>query len=924
MNFDYRSLPIGAFYFWLLCCLTFSHASQGQTIIFDDGSYFRRLCWHPQTGNIEQTISVRVEPGRCGNGNYRVNWGDGATTVIERPGLVEHKYNLTTFKNSNPTGVLSYNIIIEPTAEACLYDPPQLIRLVFLKIPIPAVGVTAACEDVRSTFNNLTIGRSIGTDRDRTHNLYWQWEFSDGTTYPNSGTINKSFPNPNITYSVRLGVRSDVCPTTSGDEFDFSEWVSFDLKKLPTTVAQVVGPEDGYVCFEDDGDSTIVLDASASRDANRFHWDIAGGSYEVVKLLKPDSSQMQIKLLESATYQVSIRAQNECGLARGQNATFTTQFEALPLPEISLIPQPDGCEELRYLLIDAKEGAEYYLYRGGVREPLVPDEEVVLPVNEEAYEVEGILRNACGVRSDRISFYVHPKSPVEITSIPLDTTVCFATDPLPLEASRSGGEWISDLVTTVGGRTVFTTRSEGEFEVTYQVGTGLCLTADTRRIRVINELPQASIGLDETDLRCSPSKILFTNRSIGADTGYSVWYFEEGNEGIVTDSDTISWIFSAQDREANYVVRMTVRNACGTADATRNIKILPQSIKPFFSFPSGVFCPNSPIQFEDATVPAPTHWFWTFGGEGMSNIQNPQYAFSKPGTYEVTLEAGNQCATGSVTHLIEVQVPPKPEFTVASEMTCEGEEVVFANHTDTRYSVFSWDFGDGSPTDEQNYNPSHIFSSAGTYEVRLTIFDGSRECSSESMLPVRVNSVFQANFTTEVAEAACEPALVKFVNHTEGADTWHWEFTDGTTTRTSNVKEPLIPFTSGNYTIHLVASRDGACPAEASGTAYFDFGKCNVEIPEAFTPNGDLYGDRYTLFGEGIDRIIFLKIRNRWSEVVYEMEDVPPGSQAPGESWDGTRDGKPMPADMYVVEAKVRYRDQTDSDVIRANFYLVR
>jgi hypothetical protein len=49
-----------------------------------------------------------------------------------------------------------------------------------------------------------------------------------------------------------------------------------------------------------------------------------------------------------------------------------------------------------------------------------------------------------------------------------------------------------------------------------------------------------------------------------------------------------------------------------------------------------------------------------------------------------------------------------------------------------------------------------------------------------------------------------------------------------------------------------------------------------------------------------------------------------PGSQQPGESWDGNFGGKEMPADMYVYEADVLYIDQKKSEKLRGNIYLAR
>ena len=76
---------------------------------------------------------------------------------------------------------------------------------------------------------------------------------------------------------------------------------------------------------------------------------------------------------------------------------------------------------------------------------------------------------------------------------------------------------------------------------------------------------------------------------------------------------------------------------------------------------------------------------------------------------------------------------------------------------------------------------------------------------------------------------------------------------------------------------------------------------CNPErllIPNAFTPDGDGVNDWFGVEFEGFEMVANVKIFDRWGEKVYE------GS---GETafWDGTIDGKPGTADVYVYIIKL-------------------
>jgi hypothetical protein len=62
------------------------------------------------------------------------------------------------------------------------------------------------------------------------------------------------------------------------------------------------------------------------------------------------------------------------------------------------------------------------------------------------------------------------------------------------------------------------------------------------------------------------------------------------------------------------------------------------------------------VQFTDTSTNTPTEWAWTFGDSTTSALQNPTKTYSTPGTYTVSLTAGNAGGsdTETKTGLIEV------------------------------------------------------------------------------------------------------------------------------------------------------------------------------------------------------------------------------------------------------------------------------
>ena len=83
--------------------------------------------------------------------------------------------------------------------------------------------------------------------------------------------------------------------------------------------------------------------------------------------------------------------------------------------------------------------------------------------------------------------------------------------------------------------------------------------------------------------------------------------------------------------------------------------------------------------------------------------------------------------------------------------------------------------------------------------------------------------------------------------------------------------------------------------------------KYSVNVPDAFTPNGDGVNDKIFVKGWGIKALINFKIYNRLGQEVYSSSEL-------DEGWDGTFRGKAQPSETYnyIVEVKT-FDDKTRS-----------
>jgi PKD repeat protein len=129
------------------------------------------------------------------------------------------------------------------------------------------------------------------------------------------------------------------------------------------------------------------------------------------------------------------------------------------------------------------------------------------------------------------------------------------------------------------------------------------------------------------------------------------------------------------------------------------------------------------VNFTDTSTGGPTTWAWNFGDGGTSNLQNPSHTYSTPGTYTVSLTVTNsngsdtETKTGYIT--AQTPVPPSANFTGTPT---SGSAPLNVNFTDTSTggpTTWAWNFGDGGTSNLQN--PSHTYSTPGTYTVSLTV-----------------------------------------------------------------------------------------------------------------------------------------------------------------------------------------------------------
>jgi len=251
----------------------------------------------------------------------------------------------------------------------------------------------------------------------------------------------------------------------------------------------------------------------------------------------------------------------------------------------------------------------------------------------------------------------------------------------------------------------------------------------TFRSTAANLVPDDTNGVDDVFLRARlaagfsasptsgapPLLVDFTDLSTGGPTSWE-WNFGDGG------TSTAQHPSHEYLTPGSYTVTLTV-HCVGNSDSevkSDYIIVTPPPAADFSGSPTSGTVPMT-VDFTDLSTGGPTSWSWDFGDGGASDAQHPSHDYTGPGCYTVSLTAANLGGSGTETKTDYISAAPPPPVADFSASPTSGEAplaVVFTDLSSGDPTSWSWDFGDGAASTEQD--PSHEYQQAGTYTVSLT------------------------------------------------------------------------------------------------------------------------------------------------------------------------------------------------------------
>ncbi|MDB5191300.1 MAG: hypothetical protein JWQ96_863 [Segetibacter sp.] len=106
-----------------------------------------------------------------------------------------------------------------------------------------------------------------------------------------------------------------------------------------------------------------------------------------------------------------------------------------------------------------------------------------------------------------------------------------------------------------------------------------------------------------------------------------------------------------------------------------------------------------------------------------------------------------------------------------------------------------------------------------------------------------------------------------------------------------------------NATYSLKVSNATGCSAADSVRVIVSCGGSSVFVPNTFSPNGDGSNDVFYVRGKGIYSVQYLRIFNRWGEVIFDKKNLTVND--PSSGWNGTINGRPSDPGVYTYFMEV-------------------
>ena len=325
--------------------------------------------------------------------------------------------------------------------------------------------------------------------------------------------------------------------------------------------------------------------------------------------------------------------------------------------------------------------------------------------------------------------------------------------------------------------------------------------------------------------------------SAGTIASYA-WSFGDGTTGSGQGTS------HAYSLERSYLATLTVTNDKGvSASTSQSITVGAGSLPtPAFTFSPAAPSPSQDIFFDASTSkPGSGHyltrfvWNWGDGSAfGDSSSPSASHRYTAAGSYQVTLtvsdESGQSASLPETVAVGGSTTAPTAKYVYSPTAVTPGQTINFDATQSTaavgRHIVqYRWNWGDGSSNSSvSTAQTTHVFTTAGAYQVVLTVVDDLSQTSQADVQTITVGVAPKADFVFSPTNPLVG-TIVNFDASTSSAGAGHtivqyqWNWGDGSALATSASPLGSHPYTGAfTYTVTLTVTDERGQTAVKTAT----------------------------------------------------------------------------------------------------------
>jgi gliding motility-associated-like protein len=716
----------------------------------------------------------------------------------------------------------------------------------------------------------------------------YQWNFGDGQPFSAVVSPSHQYSGAKV-YTVTLTVKDDL-----GCANVFSSTIT--VNENPATPV-ITYPRGGDVFCE--GDS-LILHAALDRTPNptlSHKWSL--GSTIIV-----DSNSCTAK--QSGTYILIAENLNGC-----RDSSLGVVVTAHPNPVKPSLAVASG-DELEFCQGDstllevrsAVPGSKYswYLSSTDVSNLIMgatsseyqikaPSNMAGLPITR-SYIVKVENENKCSSPfSEPITTVVKPTPIVSLATLNGTLSFCEGDSAILKVTSRYGKntyQWFNNRSPySSGPDSLFISKSSGTFSVNATNSFMCSVTSNALQI-VSFRLPDVPLVYSDDDV---PEMLIDGTINICPETTVKLktalfpsavyqWY-KDG--ATLNNGGANSVIVSAS---GNYKVNISV-NSCTSTSNEKIVGLLPSPTGTLIAPSSNIICNGSQ---QTLNASGAVGYQWLLNEVPILGATGSSYSTPSQGVYTVEFSTDKGCKKMS-SNFVNLSLVRKPAAKFSNDLFCINATSKFTNHSITANSgtvAYHWKFENGMT--DNSMHTTHTFPVSGEYMVLLKVTPvACPQLADSAMVNITLESAQAGMSYTPITSMVGRS--VSLVARPLG-DFYEWTPAPGFNSPYIRIPILTTPEKEQLYTVKIT-SKSGCQVVDSQLVRIFD--EQDILVAGGFTPNHDGRNDKVYPILIGIASFQYIKIFNRWGNLVFQTS-----STDPEQGWDGTYQRQPQPADTYT------------------------